>query len=115
MVNREISLENLTDEQKVLIAKFAYLNFNKEFYSKLKEEKIKVSEMLPFLKNPNSCYLGKVAKLVTGIDITPKMLIKEMEEKGLGELLIKDIEDNKKTGLFAIAFTDTKNNLRNYL
>ena len=101
------ALDKLTDKQKSLLTQLAYIDFNGD---KLKGISLKgsvtISDLAKALKNENLPYLGNVAKKVTGIRITQKDVIKELEKSGLGNIRIRKISRDLPTGFFAIAFED---------
>ncbi len=106
------SLDELTDKQKSLLTQLAYIDYDRD---KLKEISSKghitISDLTQALKNGDMPYLGNMAEKITGIKITQSELMEELVSSGLGDLRIRKISQDTKTGFFAIAFEDEKGNI----
>ena len=105
------TLDKLTDKQKSLLTQFAYINYDIDKYEEIvKNKKITISELETIIKSANIPYLGNVAKKITGIQITPKEIMQEIKDSGLGNLEIKEILQDRNTGFFAVAIKDENEN-----
>ena len=106
-----VYLRSLTEYQKSLLTRLAYLNIDYYKYVDVKEfmDKIKLSDLRALIFNPNELYIGslhmpRLKKRVTSIDTTTLEFIEKLEEAGLGNLEIIDYID--EAGFNAICFKD---------
>lgn len=114
----KISLSYLNDFQKSLLARISYLDIDAEAYELLKREKedIRISDLHMILKTPNHFYIGAVAdikmiKKITGIDMSDRELLQEIENAGLGNIKINDIRSNAKSGFEGMCLEDEVGNI----
>ena len=114
----KIILSNLTDYQKSLLTRLAYIDIDfQEFQSlKKKETTITISTLKSLIKHPNDPYLGnlqipKLKKFLTGITITTTEFIDEIKFAGLSDLEIIDFASDQKSGFNAICFKDSSQNI----
>lgn len=111
MSTQENLLNNLTDEQKALLTKLAYVDYDRDKLKLLSQKgNVTISDLAEALKNPDRIYLGIAAEKITGVKTTQSELIKELENVGLSDLKIKKISKDDKTGFFALAFVDEQGN-----
>lgn len=115
---KKIILSNLTDYQKSLLTKLAYLDIDFKQFKKCKEDqsKITISNLKELTKNPDEPYLGslrlpQLKRMVTGITTTNLELINELENAGLADLEIIDFASDQKTGFNGICFKDSVENV----
>lgn len=107
----KIDFTNLSDKQKTLLTQLAYINLDLEKYEQLKNgENININQLLQVLQDENTPYLGTAAEKITGIKISSKELIQEMIDNGLGDFEITGVQQDDKTGFYAMALTDTTGN-----
>lgn len=111
LMNNNVAFNDLSDKQKTLLTQLAYINLDIEKYEQAKDDKnIKINQLLQVLLDENTPYLGSVAEKITGIKISSKELIQEMIDNGLGDLEITGIQQDNKTGFYAMALTDNTGN-----
>ena len=111
-------LSELTDHQKSLLTRLAYLNIDFNRFNKIKEarKKITISDLKEMISNPNELYIGSLhmpilKKRVTHIDTTSIEFIEEIENAGLGGFEIIDYIDDKEKGFNALCFKDEGRNI----
>jgi len=111
---KEICLSNLTEYQKSLLTRLAYVNVDSRRFYKFNEEetKITIADLKILLLNPHEPYLGclhspRLKKMVSNVTTTNAELITELISAGLGNLQIIDLADDKETGFNAICFKDS--------
>lgn len=98
-------LHNLTDKQKALLTKLSYIDYSTEKIKKC----TMLSDLVNALEDANNPYLGILGESI-GIHTTPKELINQVIDSGLGDLkLVKTMK--KDSGFFAIAFEDYVGNV----
>lgn len=114
----KIILSNLTDYQKSLLTRLAYLDIDFKQFKKIKEIKssITISDLKSITKYPDEPYLGslripQLKRVVTGITTTNLELINEIEQAGLANLKIIDFASDAKTGFNGICFKDSLENV----
>lgn len=106
-----VTFNDLSDKQKTLLTQLAYINLDWKKYSQAKSnQNIKISQLLPVLYDENAPYLGSAAQKVTGIKISSKELIEELIDNGLGDFEITGINQDDKTGFYAMALKDSADN-----
>ena len=106
-----IDFEKLNDYQKTLIIQLSYVEFQEEIINKIdKTEGISIGELEKYIIGKDKNYLGLLARVVTGIKVTPKDIMKKIKEQNLENLIVKKIESNKNTSFFGMAIQDDKNN-----
>ncbi len=112
-----VSLDNLTDKQKMCLTKLSYLDIDVDAYNEFKNEKgeVKVSDLVDLLENPNDTLWGRLGNLGSMLgwevcDETDKKVLEEALEEGLGYYTIKDVLDDKNSGAQGLAFEDPKGN-----
>ena len=110
-----VLLSRLTEYQKSLLTRLAYLNIDFNKYIKLKEEQenITILDLKELILNPDELYIGslhmpRLKKIITHIDTTSLEFIDEIEKAGLGELKVIDYIDNKEKGFNALCFKDAE-------
>ena len=103
------TLDTLSDKDKTLLAAFPSIEFDMDRYKELGNN-ITLSDFEKIISEPDKPYLGEGAQLA-GILRTPKEIMQEIKDAGLGYLNLKDIEDDNKTGFFALALEDSNNNI----
>lgn len=110
-MNNNVTFNDLSDEQKILLTQLAYVNLDLKKYKQIYNgQNIKISQLLQMLQDENMPYLGSVAEKITGIKISSKELIKKMIDSGLGNFEIKGVQKNAKTGFYAMALLDNSGN-----
>lgn len=111
MTTQDTLLNNLTDEQRALLTRLAYVNYDRKKLKELsKSGKATISDLEQVLEDKDKAYLGMTAKKITGVTTTQGELIEELTSSGLGDIRIKRISQDPKTGFFALAFEDTQGN-----
>lgn len=111
MSTQDILLDNLTDEQKALLTRLAYVDYDRNKLKTLsKRGNVTLSDLEQALKDENMAYLGSAAEIITGVKTTQSELIEELENAGLGDIRLKKISQDTKTGFFALAFVDAQGN-----
>lgn len=115
---KTIRLSQLNDWQKSLLARISYLDIDKEAFQRLKMEKneITISDLHFLLKTPDSFYVGAVAdigviKKIAGMEMTDRQLLETIEIAGLGDLKVKDVRANGKSGFEGMCFFDNFGNV----
>lgn len=119
MLNEKIiNLSTLNDWQKSLLARISYLDIDTNIFQKLKLENkdIKISDLHNLLKTPDNFYVGAVAdigviKKVAGMEMTDRQLLETIESAGLGNLKVKDVRSNTKSGFEGMCFSDYYGNV----
>ena len=103
-----VNLEALNDQQKSLLTQISYLDINEEGRKKIAEGGIFVSELYPYLENPNTLFAGdaglgeektnKLTDKVLGEEhyITKANVLDSLIKSGLGNLKITNISEKKK-------------------
>ncbi len=110
-MNNNVTFNKLSDEQKTLLTQLAYINLDLVKYEQIKNgENIKISQLSQMLQDENTPYLGSAAEKITGIKISSKELIQEMIDSGLGDFEIKGVQQDTKTGFYAMALLDSSGN-----
>ena len=111
-MNNNVTFNNLSDKQKALLTQLAYINLDLEKCKQIKnDENIKIGQLLQVLQDENTPYLGCAAERITGIKISSKELIQEMINSGLGDFEIKGVQQDTKTGFYAMALLDSLGNM----
>ena len=113
-----ILLSNLTEYQKSLLTRLAYLNVDYNRFQKVKEmqTKITISDLKFLLSDPNDSYLGclhlpQLKKAITGVTTTNMEFVEEIENSGLGELEVVDLANDLYSGFNGICFKDSMRNI----
>lgn len=113
-----ILLSNLTEYQKSLLTRLAYLNVDYNRFQKVKEmqTKITISDLKFLLSDPNDSYLGclhlpQLKKAITGVTTTNMEFVEEIENSGLGELEVVDLANDLYSGFNGICFKDSMRNV----
>lgn len=111
-------LSNLTEYQKSLLTRLAYLNVDFYRFKNAKQSlnRIAISDLKQIILNPNETYLGslhmpRLKRMVTNVNTTNLEFIDEIERAGLGNLEVVDFEDDKENGFNAICFRDSAQNI----
>lgn len=114
----KIILSNLTDYQKSLLTRLAYLDIDFGQFKATREtqSRITISDLKTLTKYPDEPYLGslrvpQLKRVVTGVTTTNLELINEIEQAGLANLEIIDLASDAKTGFNGICFKDSIENI----
>lgn len=115
---KEICLSNLTEYQKSLLTRLAYVNIDSRRFHNFKEKqtRITISDLKILLLKPNEPYLGclhspRLKRMISNATTTNSELITELINAGLGAFEVIDLADNKETGFNAICFKDSMQNV----
>lgn len=110
---KKVSLSNLTEYQKSLLTRLAYVNVDSRRFHKFNKEqtKITIADLRILLLKPHEPYLGclhspRLKKMISNATTTNAELITELIGAGLGDLEVIDLADDKETGFNAICFKD---------
>ncbi len=114
----KIVLSALTDYQKTLLTRLAYIDIDFQEFQKLKKSQssITISSLKTLSKHPNDPYLGnlqipQLKNFLTGITITTSEFIDEIKRAGLLDLEIIDFASDPKSGFNGICFKDSFQNI----
>ena len=124
-MNSNVTLNNLTDKQKIWLSQISYLEISSTGREKIASGGIKVSELLDYLADSDKPFTGnaslgdeifnELGSRVIGMDHFPtqKEVVDELMNNGLGELVITDVSKEQSflsSGFQALAFIDSEGN-----
>jgi len=124
-MNSNITLDNLTDKQKIWLSQISYLELSSTGREKIASGGIKVSELINYLADEDKPFNGnasmgdeifkELGSRVLGMESYPtqKEVVDELIDCGLGDLIITDISKEQSflsSGFQALAFIDGEGN-----